>query len=45
MIVEEGRPLCNLMTSVDLKPIRAGIVQRPEDYRWNSLVYHTQTKK
>ena len=24
--------------------MRAGIVSRPEDYRWNSLGYHVQTK-
>ena len=26
-----------------LNPIRAAIVERPEDYRWNSLGYHIQT--
>jgi putative transposase len=26
-----------------LNPLRAGIVSRPEDYRWNSLGYHLQT--
>lgn len=31
------------MTYVDLNPIRAGIVKRPEDYRWSSLGYHVQT--
>jgi hypothetical protein len=24
--------------------LRAGIVSRPEEYRWNSLGYHVQTK-
>jgi hypothetical protein len=24
-------------------PLRAGIVNQPEDYRWNSLGYHVQT--
>ncbi len=28
---------------IDLNPLRAGIVSRPEDYRWNSLGYHVQT--
>ena len=28
---------------IDLNPMRAGIVSRPEDYRWNSLGYHVQT--
>ena len=27
----------------DLSPIRAGLVKRPEDYRWCSLGYHVQT--
>ena len=27
-----------------MNPLRAGIVDRPEDYRWNSLGYHVQTK-
>lgn len=26
-----------------VNPIRAGQVERPEDYRWNSLGYHIQT--
>jgi hypothetical protein len=43
MIVEDGRTLVNLLAYVDLNPIRAGIVKRPEDYKWNSLGYHVQT--
>jgi hypothetical protein len=27
---------------IDLNPLRAGLVERPEQYRWNSLVYHVQ---
>ncbi len=26
-----------------VNPIRAGLVERPEQYRWNSLEYHVQT--
>jgi putative transposase len=26
-----------------VNPIRAGLVERPEDYRWNSLGHHIQT--
>jgi hypothetical protein len=26
-----------------LNPLRADLVKRPEDYRWNSLGYHVQT--
>ena len=43
VIVQEGRTLINLLAYVDLNPIRAGIVKRPEDYRWSSLGYHVQT--
>lgn len=43
MIVEDGETLLNLLAYVDLNPVRAGIVSRPEDYRWNSLGYHLQT--
>ena len=28
---------------IDLNPVRAGLVDRPEEYRWNSLGYHIQT--
>jgi len=35
--------LINCLAYIDLNPIRAGIVERPEDYRWNSLGYHVQT--
>ena len=31
------------MAYIDLNPLRAGIVSRPEDYRRNSLGYHVQT--
>ena len=42
VIVQEGHTLVNLLAYVDLNPIRAGIVKRPEDYRWSSLGYHIQ---
>ena len=44
MIVEDGKTLVNLLAYVDLNPIRAGIVKRPEEYKWCSLGYHVQTK-
>ncbi len=44
VIVEEGRTLINCLAYIDLNPVRAGIVNRPEDYRWNSLGYHIQSK-
>jgi REP element-mobilizing transposase RayT len=43
VLVEDGDTLVNLLAYVDLNPIRASIVQRPEDYRWSSLGYHLQT--
>jgi hypothetical protein len=43
LIVQDGRSLVNLLAYVDLNPVRAGIVKRPESYRWCSLGYHVQT--
>ena len=28
---------------IDLNPVRAGLVERPEEYRWCSLAYHIGT--
>ena len=44
LIVEDGKTLVNLLAYVDLNPIRAGIVKRPEEYKWCSLGYHVQTR-
>ena len=43
LIVEDGLTLINLLAYVDLNPVRAGIVKRPEEYRWCSLGYHVQS--
>jgi REP element-mobilizing transposase RayT len=43
LIVQNGRSLVNLLAYVDLNPVRAGMVKRPEQYRWCSLGYHVQT--
>ena len=43
VIVEKGETLINCLAYIDLNPLRAGLVQRPEDYRWNSIGYHIQT--
>lgn len=43
VIVEKGETLINCLAYIDLNPLRAGLVQRPEAYRWNSLGYHIQT--
>jgi hypothetical protein len=42
VIVDKGETLVNCLAYIDLNPLRAGIVNRPEDYRWNSLGYHVQ---
>jgi len=44
VLVENGNTLINCLAYINLNPVRAGIVARPEDYRWNSLGYHVQTK-
>ncbi len=43
VIVENGETLVNCLAYIDLNPVRAGLVKRPEDYRWNTLGYHFQT--
>jgi REP element-mobilizing transposase RayT len=43
VIVEKGETLINCLAYIDLNPLRASIVDRPEEYRWNSLGYHVQT--
>ncbi len=43
VIVENGETLVNCLAYIDLNPVRAGIVKKPEDYRWNSIGYHFQT--
>jgi len=44
VIVEKGEALINCLAYIDLNPVRAGLVNRPEDYRWCSLGYHAQTR-
>ena len=43
VIVDRGETLVNCLAYIDLNPLRAGLVERPEQYRWNSLGYHVQT--
>jgi len=43
VLVENGETLINCLAYVDLNPVRAGLVDRPGDYRWSSLGYHEQT--
>ncbi len=42
VLIEEGAALLNCLAYIDLNPVRAGLVERPEDYRWCSLGYHVQ---
>ena len=43
VIVERGDTLINCLAYIDLNAIRAGLAGIPEDYRWSSMGYHTQT--
>ncbi|MCK4763148.1 MAG: transposase [Candidatus Aminicenantes bacterium] len=42
VLIERGEGLLNCLGYIDLNPVRAGIVARPEDYRWSSLGYRVQ---
>lgn len=42
VLLESGETLINCLAYIDLNPVRAGMVSRPEDYRWCSLGYHIQ---
>jgi putative transposase len=44
VIVENGETLINCLAYIDLNPVRAGLVTRPEEYRWCSLGYHVQSR-
>ena len=44
VIVDNGETLINCLAYIDLNPVRAGIVKKPEAYRWCSLGYHFQRK-
>ena len=43
VIVDKGETLVNCLAYIDLNPLRAGLVKRPEEYRWSSIGYHMQT--
>ena len=43
MVVEKGETLINCLAYIDLNPVRAVLVKRPEECRWNSIGYHVQT--
>lgn len=35
--MEKGESLINCLANIDLNPVRAGLVNEPEAYRWNSM--------
>ena len=43
VIVQNGETLINCLAYIDLNSIRAGVVKKPDDYRWSSIGYHAQT--
>ncbi len=42
VIVDNGDTLINCLAYIDLNPVRAGIAEKPEEYRWSSIGYHVQ---
>ena len=42
VMVEKGNTVINCLAYIDLNAVRAGIVKRPEEYRWCSIGYHSQ---
>ncbi|AEH44048.1 hypothetical protein Thein_0163 [Thermodesulfatator indicus DSM 15286] len=42
VIIETGEALLNCLAYIELNPVRAGIVEKPEDYRWCSLGYRSR---
>jgi putative transposase len=44
VIVENGETVINCLAYIELNPMRAGLVKRPEEYRWCSLGYHVQAR-
>ena len=45
LIVEKGETLINCLAYIDLNPIRANLVDKPEDYRWSSLGYRFRSHR
>jgi putative component of toxin-antitoxin plasmid stabilization module len=43
VLIEKGEALINCLAYIDLNPVRAGIVKRPEDYRWSGIGYRIYT--
>ncbi len=45
LLLEKGRPLLCCLAYIDLNPVRAGVVDKPESYRWNSIGFRKRTLK
>jgi len=45
VLIERGECLLNCLAYIDLNSIRAGIVKRPEDYRWSSIGFRVMSNK
>jgi hypothetical protein len=45
VIVEKGETLINCLAYIDLNPLRADLVERPEEYSWSSLGYRFRTSR
>jgi REP element-mobilizing transposase RayT len=43
VLIEKGEALINCLAYIDLNPVRARIVTRPEDYRWSGIGYRIYT--
>lgn len=44
VLLEGGLALAQCLAYIELNPVRAGIVDRPEEYRWNSLSFRLAGK-
>ena len=43
VLIEKGEALINCLAYIDLNPVRAGIVNKPEDYSWSGIGYRIYT--
>lgn len=43
VLIERGESLLSCLAYIDLNPVRAGITDLPEDYRWSSFGYRIQS--
>lgn len=43
VLIEKGESLLSCLAYIDLNPVRAGITELPENYRWSSFGYRIQS--